>query len=48
MNEIEKTVNGPIIPEDTMKEMAKFFMRTSIPRILAERAKEREMKNEEY
>lgn len=32
-----KKVNAPEISEETMKEMAKFFMRTSIPRILAER-----------
>jgi hypothetical protein len=31
------TVNGPNIPEETMREMAKFFEKTSVPRILAER-----------
>lgn len=29
----------PIISEETMKEMAAFFMKTSIPRILAEIAR---------
>jgi hypothetical protein len=29
----------PVISEETKKEMAKFFARTSIPRILAERKK---------
>lgn len=33
-------VKAPVISDETMKEMAKFFMRTSIPRILAERKKE--------
>jgi hypothetical protein len=38
----EKTVEvkPPQISEETMKEMAKFFMRTSIPRIIAERRKQ--------
>jgi hypothetical protein len=30
-------ITQPKISEETMKEMAKFFMKTSIPRILAER-----------
>jgi hypothetical protein len=33
------TVQQPKISEDTLKEMAKFFMKTSIPRILAEKRK---------
>lgn len=32
-------VKPPQISEETKKEMAKFFMRTSIPRIIAERRK---------
>jgi hypothetical protein len=32
-------INQPKISDETMKEMAKFFMKTSIPRIMAEMAK---------
>ena len=32
------------ISEETLKEMAKFFMKTSIPRILAEKEKVKEVK----
>jgi hypothetical protein len=43
----EKTgeVKPPQISEETMKEMAKFFMKTSIPRIIAERRKAAEQKS---
>lgn len=34
------TPTKPQISEETIKEMAKFFAKTSIPRILAEKAKE--------
>ena len=39
MGEKTPEVKPPQISEETMKEMAKFFMRTSIPRIIAERRK---------
>ena len=32
-------VTQPQISDETMKEMVKFFMKTSIPRILAEKKK---------
>jgi hypothetical protein len=36
---------GPIkLSDETLKEMAKFFMKTSIPRILAEKKKVKELK----
>ncbi|SDM18254.1 hypothetical protein [Bacillus sp. OK048] len=38
-----KTAEQPKISEETLKEMAKFFMKTSIPRILAEKKKEKEL-----
>jgi hypothetical protein len=41
--EMEDTNNPPVISEETLKEMANFFMKTSIPRILAERKKEKEL-----
>ncbi|MEH7093977.1 hypothetical protein [Neobacillus vireti] len=34
-----QTGSQPKISEETLKEMAKFFMKTSIPRILAEKKK---------
>lgn len=34
----------PKISDETLKEMAKFFMKTSIPRIIAEKKKEKEVK----
>jgi hypothetical protein len=40
MQDRDKT---PVISEETLKEMAQFFMKTSIPRILAERKKEKEL-----
>lgn len=36
---INDTQTTPKISEETMKEMAAFFMKTSIPRILAQMAK---------
>jgi hypothetical protein len=36
-------IKEPKIPEETKKEMAKFFWKTSIPRILAEIEKKEEM-----
>ncbi|MFJ5716589.1 hypothetical protein [Neobacillus sp. NPDC093127] len=39
-------VEPPQISEETMKEMAKFFMRTSIPRIIAERRKAKAAENQ--
>lgn len=39
-------VKPPVISEETLKEMAKFFMKTSIPRILAEKKKAREEQKE--
>lgn len=39
------------LPESKRQEMAAFFLRTSVPRILAERAKqkkEKELKNEQF
>lgn len=36
--------NHPVIPEETMKEMKKFFLKTSVPRILAEQKKEQSSK----
>ncbi|MFI8493322.1 hypothetical protein ACIGC1_10485 [Peribacillus butanolivorans] len=38
----ELVVKPPNISEETMREIAKFFMKTSIPRILAARQKEQE------
>lgn len=43
MDEKTGEIKAPQISEETMKEMAKFFMKTSIPRILAERKKEKEL-----
>lgn len=40
---MQDTDNKPVISEETLKEMAKFFMKTSIPRILAEMKKEKEL-----
>lgn len=34
-------IKPPNISEETLKEMAKFFMKTSIPRILADMKKKR-------
>ncbi|WP_285289461.1 hypothetical protein [Bacillus sp. ISL-57] len=36
--------NQPVIPEETMIEMKKFFMKTSVPRILASQKKEQSLK----
>jgi hypothetical protein len=41
---MQTNVNQPKISEETLKEMAKFFMQTSIPRILAEKEKENQVK----
>jgi hypothetical protein len=37
--EMQVKVNQPKISDETLKEMAKFFMKTSIPRIIAESKK---------
>ncbi|GKU81242.1 hypothetical protein [Niallia sp. NCCP-28] len=44
MNEVK--VTPPSISDETMKEMKKFFMKTSIPRIIAEEL-EKQKKNKE-
>lgn len=36
---MKEVKNQPVISEGTLKEMAQFFMKTSIPRILAEKKK---------
>ena len=41
-----ETIQQPKISEDTLKEMAKFFMKTSIPRILAEKKKAKQEQKE--
>ncbi|MFB7301708.1 hypothetical protein [Heyndrickxia sporothermodurans] len=33
-------VKPPMISDETMKEMAKFFMKTSIPRLIAKKKEE--------
>jgi hypothetical protein len=33
---VGKFMNKPYIPEDTMREMEKFFLKTSVPRIIKE------------
>ncbi|MFJ7681637.1 hypothetical protein [Peribacillus butanolivorans] len=38
----ELVVKPPNISEETMREITKFFMKTSIPRILAARQQEQE------
>lgn len=40
MQEKKSVPTQPKISEETMKEMAHFFMKTSIPRILEERKKQ--------
>lgn len=37
MEKNTEIINPPRISEETLKEMTQFFMKTSIPRILAER-----------
>lgn len=44
--EEELKINQPKISDETMREMAKFFMKTSIPRILADMKKKEGEKNE--
>lgn len=40
MKQAQPVVHRPVcIPEEAMREMAKFFMRTSIPRILTDMKK---------
>ncbi|CDQ17977.1 hypothetical protein [Halobacillus karajensis] len=39
---METHIKPPKISEDTMKEMAKFFMKTSVPRVIAKRKQEQQ------
>lgn len=39
----EVKITSPSISEETLKEMKKFFMKTSIPRILADKKKLKEV-----
>ncbi|MFC7060777.1 hypothetical protein [Halobacillus seohaensis] len=41
---MDKEVKPPKISDKTMKEMAEFFMKTSVPRIIEKRKKEKEEK----
>jgi hypothetical protein len=41
VNENDIVVHPPVISDETMKEIARFFMEYEIPRILAERTKRR-------
>lgn len=40
----DKEITPPNIPEGTMEEMKQFFSKTSIPRIMEARAKEKSKK----
>ncbi|WP_179107130.1 hypothetical protein [Sediminibacillus massiliensis] len=44
---MQTKINKPSIPASTMKEMSKFFMKTSVPRILAARKEEANKAKEE-
>jgi hypothetical protein len=44
MDKVE--IKSPVISEETMREMAHFFMKTSIPRIIAARKPAKEKQGE--
>ncbi len=44
---MSEEIKPPNISEETKLEMAKFFMKTSVPRILKQRAEERKLKKRE-